>query len=164
MIDDVKKEHSNPIAKAYKLLRNLLSCNPQTQWDRICCKMHNRELWARVNSGKTVDRCLTLWIAFWDWLELHTLTVLTADTAKASATTYSRQCYCPREPLCISTYLAWDQHLPTLKDSLKAVVTTKKGNISFSKADLASIIIILASVLILWQNQYNSHGAWCHQT
>jgi hypothetical protein len=45
------------------------------------------------------------------------------------------------------------RHLPTLKDSPKAVPTTKKGNIPFGKADLAAIM--LASVPMMWQNQYN---------
>ncbi len=45
------------------------------------------------------------------------------------------------------------RHLPTLKDSPKAVPTTKKGNIPFDKADLAAIV--LASVSMTWQNQYN---------
>ncbi len=45
------------------------------------------------------------------------------------------------------------KHLPTLKDGSKAVPTTKKGNISFGKADLAAIV--LSSVPISWQNQYN---------
>ncbi len=45
------------------------------------------------------------------------------------------------------------KHLPTLKDSSKAVPTTKKGNIPFGKADLAAIV--LSSVLISRQNQYN---------
>jgi hypothetical protein len=45
------------------------------------------------------------------------------------------------------------KHLPTLKDSSKAVPTTKKGNIPFGKADLATIV--LSSVPMLWQNQYN---------
>ncbi len=40
-----------------------------------------------------------------------------------------------------------------LKDSPKAVPTMQKGNITFGKADLA--VIVLASVLMLWQNQYN---------
>jgi hypothetical protein len=40
-----------------------------------------------------------------------------------------------------------------LKDSPKAVLTTKKGNIPFGEADLAAIV--LASVPMLWQNQYN---------
>jgi hypothetical protein len=45
------------------------------------------------------------------------------------------------------------RHFPTLKDSPKAVLTTKKGNVPFGEADLATIM--LASVPTLWQNQYN---------
>jgi hypothetical protein len=44
------------------------------------------------------------------------------------------------------------KHLPMLKDSSKAVPTTKKGSIPFGKADLAAIV--LSSVLMSWQNQY----------
>jgi hypothetical protein len=46
------------------------------------------------------------------------------------------------------------KHLPTLKDSPKAVPMTKKGNIPFGEADLAAIV--LASVPMSWQNQYNN--------
>ncbi len=46
------------------------------------------------------------------------------------------------------------KHLPTLKDSSKAVPTTKKGSIPFGKADLAAIVLS-SSVPMLWQNQYN---------
>ncbi len=45
------------------------------------------------------------------------------------------------------------KHLPTLKDSSKAIPMTKKGNIPFGEADLATIV--LSSVPMLWQNQYN---------
>jgi hypothetical protein len=45
------------------------------------------------------------------------------------------------------------KHLLTLKDSSKAVPTTKKGNIPFGEADLAAIVLL--SVLMSWQNQYN---------
>jgi hypothetical protein len=45
------------------------------------------------------------------------------------------------------------KYLPTLKDSSKAVPTTKKVNIPFSETDLAAIV--LSSVPMLWQNQYN---------
>ncbi len=40
-----------------------------------------------------------------------------------------------------------------LKDSSKAVPTTKKGNIPFGEADLAAIVLL--SVPMSWQNQYN---------
>ncbi len=43
------------------------------------------------------------------------------------------------------------KHLPTLKDRSKTIPT--KGNISFGEADLAAIV--LSSVLMSWQNQYN---------
>jgi hypothetical protein len=45
------------------------------------------------------------------------------------------------------------RHLPTLKDSPKAVSMMKKGNIPFGKADLAAIVLV--SVQMKWQNQYN---------
>jgi hypothetical protein len=45
------------------------------------------------------------------------------------------------------------KHLPTLKESSKAAPTTKKGNMPFSKADLAAIV--MSSVPMSWQNQYN---------
>jgi hypothetical protein len=45
------------------------------------------------------------------------------------------------------------RYLPMLKDRSKAESTTKKGNIPFGEADLAAIM--LASVPMSWQNQYN---------
>ena len=39
--------------------------------------------------------------------------------------------------------------------SPKAVATTKKGNVPFGEADLASIFILLAAVPVTWQNQYS---------
>jgi hypothetical protein len=45
------------------------------------------------------------------------------------------------------------RHLPTLKDSPKAVLTMKKGNIPFGETDLAAIVLV--SALMTWQNQYN---------
>ncbi len=45
------------------------------------------------------------------------------------------------------------RHFPTLKDSPKAVSTMKKGNVPFGKADLDAIV--LPSVPMTWQNQYN---------
>ncbi len=45
------------------------------------------------------------------------------------------------------------RYLPTLKNSPKAVATTKKGNTPFEEADLMSIMLV--AVPITWQNQYN---------
>ncbi len=54
---------------------------------------------------------------------------------------------------CMGVLNDYIRYLPTLKDSPKAVLTTKKGNIPFGEADLATII--LASVRMMCQNQYN---------
>jgi hypothetical protein len=47
--------------------------------------------------------------------------------------------------------------LPTLEKSPKAVPMMKKGNVTFGKADLTAIV--LASIPMLWQNQYNLNHA-----
>ncbi len=74
---------------------------------------------------------------------------------KGSGSIFSKWCACPRGPLCnsISCLNGYVRHLPLLKDSLKAVPMMKKGNIPFGNANLAAIV--LASVLMSWQNQYN---------
>ncbi len=55
--------------------------------------------------------------------------------------------------LCMGVLNDYVKCLPTMKDSSKAVPTTKKGNILFGEADLAAIV--LSSVPMSWQNQYN---------
>jgi hypothetical protein len=54
---------------------------------------------------------------------------------------------------CMGVLNDYVKHLSMLKDSSKAVPTMKKGNIPFGEADLAAIV--LSSVLMSWQNQYN---------
>jgi hypothetical protein len=49
MLQEAQKAHDKAIAKSYKLLRNLLSGNAQSQWDRVCREMHERDSWAAVN-------------------------------------------------------------------------------------------------------------------
>jgi hypothetical protein len=118
--------------------------------------MLKRDLWAGVNSQVTEGRHPQTWMSFQDCLELHKLTVFSADVAKR------QQLYIPlavRKPqrttvqqhiLQMGVLNDYVRHLPTLKDSPKAVPMTKKGNITFGKADLAAIV--LASVLMSLQN------------
>jgi hypothetical protein len=54
------------------------------------------------------------------------------------------------------------KHLPTLKDSSKAIPTIKQGNIPFDEADLAAIVLL--SVLMSWQNQYNLNYSMVPET
>jgi hypothetical protein len=43
MVQESQKAHDKAIAKTYKQLRNLLFSDAQSQWDRVCRKMHERE-------------------------------------------------------------------------------------------------------------------------
>jgi hypothetical protein len=159
MCELAKKEHDEAVAQAYELLRNLLSGDPQAQWDRICREMHERDSWASLTGAKNEGKRPRTWASFKDCLELHKLTVFTIDAAERQKF-YIQQGVRKPQRATVRQYVSrmevlngYLRHLPTLKNSPKAVVTTKKGNIPFAEADLASII--LASVPIAWQNQYS---------
>jgi hypothetical protein len=94
-----------------------------------------------------------------DCLELHKLTVFTADAAERQWYYIQQGIRKPQRATVrhfisqvevLNGYLGY---LPTLKNSPKAVATTKKGNVPFEEADLASIM--LAALPLTWQNQYN---------
>ncbi len=163
MLQEAQKAHNKVIAKSYEQLRNLLSSNAQSQWDHVCCKMHERDSWAAVNGQVTKGRCLRTWTSFLDCLELHKLMVFSADAAKRQRF-YIQQAVCKPQRAnvrqhisCMGVLNDHVKHLPTLKDSSKAVPTIKKGNIPFGEADLAAIV--LSSVPMSWQNQYSlSHS------
>jgi hypothetical protein len=82
MLQESQKAHDKAIAESYKQLRNLLSGDAQSQWDCVCHKMHERDSWAAVNGQVTEGRHLRTWTSFLDCLELHKLTVFSADTAE----------------------------------------------------------------------------------
>jgi hypothetical protein len=98
-------------------------------------------------------------MSFLDCLELHKLTVFSADAAEKQRFSIQQAVRKPQRATVqqhisrmgvLNDYI---RHLPTLKDSSKSVPMMKKGNILFGKADLATIV--LSSVPMLWQNQYN---------
>jgi hypothetical protein len=82
MLQESLKANNKEIAKMYKQLRNLLSGNAQSQWDCVCRKIHEHDSWAGRNGQVTKGRCLQTWMSFQDCLELHELTVFSADTAE----------------------------------------------------------------------------------
>ncbi len=100
-----------------------------------------------------------MWMSFLDCNKLHKLTVFSADTAERQRF-YIQQAVRKLQRATVQQHILhmgvlndYVKHLPTLKDGSKAVLTTKKGNIPFGKADLAAIV--LSSVPMSWQNQYN---------
>ncbi len=156
MLQEAQKAHDKAIAESSEQLRNLLSGNAQSQWDCICRKMHKRDSWAAVNGQVTKGRSPRMWMSFLDCLELHKLTVFSADAAKRLQF-YIQQVVRKPQRATVQQHILhmgvlndYVKHLPTLKDSSKAVPTTKKGNIPFNEADLAAIV--LSSVPIPGQN------------
>jgi hypothetical protein len=98
-------------------------------------------------------------MSFLDCLELHKVTVFRADAAKRQQF-YIQQAVSKPQRATVRQHISrmgvlndYVKHLPTLKDSSKGVPTIKKGNIPFGKADLAAIVLL--SVPMLWQNEYN---------
>ncbi len=159
MLQESQRAHDKAIAESYEQLRNLLSGDAQSQWDRFCRKMHKNDSWAAVNGKITKGRCPRMWMSFLDCLELHKLTVFSADTAEKQRF-YIQQAVRKPQRATVQQHISrmgvlndYVRHLTTLKDSSKAVPRTKKGNIPFGKADLAAIV--LSSVPMSWQNQYN---------
>ncbi len=159
MLQESQKAHNKAITKSYKQLRNLLSGDAQSQWDCVCRKMHERDLWAAVNGQVTKGRHPQTWTSFLDCLELHKLTVFSADAAKRQRFYIQEALLEPQRATVQQHILRMGvlnnniKHLPTLKDSSKAVQTTKRGNIPFGEANLATIVLL--SVPMSWQNQYN---------
>jgi hypothetical protein len=83
MLQEAQKAQDKAIAKTYKQLRNLLSGDAQSQLDCVCCEMRKRDLWAAVNSQVTKGRRPWTWMSLLDCLELHKLTVLSANQKAA---------------------------------------------------------------------------------
>jgi hypothetical protein len=98
-------------------------------------------------------------MSFLDCLELHKLTVFSAYAAKRQRF-YIQKAVRKPQRATVQQHISrmgvlndYVKHLPTFEDSSKAVPMMKKGNIPFGEADLAAIV--LSSVPMLWQNQYN---------
>ncbi len=156
MLQEAQKAHDKTIAKSYEQLRDLLSGNAQSQWDRVCGEMHERDSWAAVNGQVTKGRHPRTWMSFLDCLKLHKLTVFSADAAERQRF-YIQQAVCKPQRATVRQHISqmgvlndYVKHLPTMKDSSKAVPMTKKGNIPLGEADLAAIVLL--SVPMLWQN------------
>jgi hypothetical protein len=131
MIQESQKAHSKAIAKTYEQLRNLLSGDAQSQWDRVYREMHKRDLWAAVNGQVTKGWGPQTWTSFPDCLKLHKLTVFSADAAKRQRF-YIQQAVRKPQRATVRQHISqmgvlndYVKYLPMLKDSSKAVPTMK---------------------------------------
>jgi hypothetical protein len=156
---DSKSKYVKAIEATYEVMRTLLAGDPLTQWDRIVKEMHEGDSWAGPDGKEHKGSRLKCTKAFSDCLELHKLTVFSPDAAERQRYYIQQGIRKPQRASVrqfiqrmqqLSGYL---EFLPTLKNSSRAVATTKKGNVPFEAADLASVI--LAALPLSWQNQYN---------
>ncbi len=115
MLQEAQKFHNKAIAKSYEQLRNLLSGNAQSQWDRVCREMHERDLWAAVNGQVTKGRHPQTWMSFLDYLELHKLTVFSADATKRQWF-YIQQAVCKPQRATVQQHIL---HMGVLNDNVK---------------------------------------------
>jgi hypothetical protein len=124
MLQEAQSAHNKAVAKTYELLRNLLSSDAQSQWDRICREMHKHDSWVGVNGQVTTPgRHPHLWTAFQDCLELHKLTVFTADAPKRQCFYIQQVVHKPQRAtvqqhiLQMKVLNDYIRHCPMLKDS-----------------------------------------------
>jgi hypothetical protein len=108
MLQEYQKANDKTIAKVYKQLRNLLSGNPRSQWDCVCHKMHERDLWAGVNSQVTKGRHPQMWMSSETVLSYISSQSLVLRQPKGSGSTFCKRCASPREPLCDSVSPKWE--------------------------------------------------------
>jgi hypothetical protein len=64
MLQETQKAHNEAITKTYKQLRKIVSGDLQSQWDCVCHKMHECDLWARVNGQVIKGRRAQRWMSF----------------------------------------------------------------------------------------------------
>jgi hypothetical protein len=133
MLQEAQKAHDKAVAKLYEQLRNLLSGDAQLQWDCVCREMHEHDSWAAVNGQVTKGRRPRMWMSFLDCLELHKLTVFSADAAEKQLF-YIQQAVRKPQRTTVRQHISqmgvlndYIRHLSMLKDSSKAVPMTRKG-------------------------------------
>ena len=121
--------------------------------------MHSKDPWFGLDGESHSGLRRRTWASFMDCIELQKLTIFAVNAAE-TLHYYMQQSVKKPQRVPEHQYMAWMgllndclAYLPTVKDSPKAVKDTKKGNVPFDEADLASII--LKSLPPTWLNQYN---------
>jgi hypothetical protein len=144
---------------AYDLFCKLLRDKPKIKWDRIVTDMHTKNPWEDIKGGKHNSLRRKSQQSLTDCIEFHKLTVFTVDAAERLR--YYLMCSV-KKPVrwtirmhisrmeVLNKYL---EILPTIKNSPLAVATMEMGNVPFTEATHASII--LSHLPVAWRNQYN---------
>jgi hypothetical protein len=156
---NAKVAESTLACLAYDLFCKLLSDEPEIQSDWIVTDMHTKNPWEDIKGVKHNSLPGKLQQSLTDCIQFHKLMVFTIDTVERHR--YYLMCSI-KKPLrwtirmhisqmeVINKYLGV---LPTIKNSPLAVAPTEIGNVSFTEAAHASII--LSHLPVVWRNQYN---------
>jgi hypothetical protein len=144
---------------AYDLFCKLLRDEPKIQWDWIVTDMHIKNPWEDIKGVKHNSLRGKLQQSLTDCIKFHKLMVFTVDAAERLR--YYWMCSA-KKPVRwpIRMHIGWMEVLnkylgilPTIKNSPLAVTTTEMGNVPFTEATHASII--LSHLPVAWRNQYN---------
>jgi hypothetical protein len=144
---------------AYDLFRKLTKDNPEKQWDRIVAATHTKNPWLDIRGVKHHGLCERSHQSLIDCIEQHKLTFFACDAVerlkyymmcsiKKPVRSTVRQHVC-----CMETLNKYLGMLPTIKNSPMAVASTELGNVPFTEATHASII--LSHLPVAWRNQYD---------
>ena len=151
-------KNAKAIGVCYDLFRQLLEDKPQVQRDHTIKEVHEKDPWTRLDGVKRKGLCMKTSKSLEDCIMFHKLTVFNCDAAERQKACMMGSLKKPRQ-LTIQKHVSryevmngYIAHLPTLQDSSLAVTSTKKGNVPFSKAILAGIV--LATCPTDWRNQY----------
>jgi hypothetical protein len=143
---------------AYDLFCKLLRDEPEIQLDRIVTEMHTKTPWEDIKGVKHNSLHGKLQQSLTDCIEFHKLTVF---TVKAERLKYYLMCSV-KKPIrwtiqmhisCMEVLNKYLGILPTIKSSPLAVASMEMGNVPFTEATHASII--LSHLPVAWRNQYN---------
>ncbi len=156
---NVKVVESMLACLAYNLFRKLLRDEPKTQWDRIVTEMHTKNPWEDIKGVKHNSLRGKLHQSLMDCIKFYKLTVFTVDAAERLK--YYLMCSIKKPirwtiRMHISRMEVLNKYLgilPTIKNSPLAVASTEMGNVPFTEATHASII--LSHLPVAWRNQYD---------
>jgi len=158
-LEKAKIAESTITGPAYDLFCKLLRDDPETQWDRIVSEMHSKKPWEDLTGYKRMNLRLKSYASLIECIEFHKRTFFSMDAVEKLR--YYLMCYV-KKPMkvtikahvtrmeILNRYIGM---LPTIKNSLLAVASTDRGNIPFTEATHASII--LSQLPLAWRNQYN---------
>ncbi len=144
---NAKVAESTLACLAYDLFCKLLRDEPEIQWDCIMTEMHTKNPWEDIKGDKHNGLHGKLHQSLTDCIEFHKLTVFTINAAERLK--FYLMCSIKKPMrwtirMHISRMEALNKYLgilPTIKNSPLAVASTEMGNVPFTEATHASIIL-----------------------